>query len=120
MKVTEYRYGEDVKDEDRTYQEVKTINSMVPLWVKAKKDVTQEEYDSFYRTTFHDGEAPLLTIHTSVEGKVDYKALGSVKHYYNAISDYNKKLIKDQPVPDLYTGDNPNIQPFHYKGNPDD
>ncbi|MBO4534881.1 MAG: molecular chaperone HtpG, partial [Clostridia bacterium] len=75
MKVTEYRYGEDVKEEERTYQEVKTINSMVPLWVKAKKDVTQEEYDSFYRTTFHDGEAPLLTIHTSVEGKVDYKAL---------------------------------------------
>ena len=75
MKVTEYRYGEDVKEEDRTYQEVKTINSMVPLWVKAKKDVTQEEYDGFYRATFHDGEAPLLTIHTSVEGKVDYKAL---------------------------------------------
>ena len=33
--------------------------------------------------------------------------------------DYNKKLIKDQ-VPEMYTGDNPNIQPFHYKGNPDD
>lgn len=75
MKVTEYRYGEDVKDEDRTYQEVKTINSMVPLWVKAKKDITEEEYNGFYRATFHDGEAPLLTIHTAVEGKVDYKAL---------------------------------------------
>ena len=34
--------------------------------------------------------------------------------------DYNKQLIRDQPVPDMYTGDNPNIQPFHYKGNPDD
>lgn len=34
--------------------------------------------------------------------------------------DYNQKLIKDATVPDMYTGDNPNIQPFHYKGNPDD
>ena len=33
--------------------------------------------------------------------------------------DYNQKLI-NTPVPDMYTGDNPNIQPFHYKGNPDD
>ena len=33
--------------------------------------------------------------------------------------DYNKKLLKDQ-VPEMYQGDNPNIQPFHYKGNPDD
>ena len=33
--------------------------------------------------------------------------------------DYNQKLIKDK-VPDLYTGDNPNVQPFHYKGNPYD
>ena len=33
--------------------------------------------------------------------------------------DYNKKLIRDK-IPEMYTGDNPNIQPFHYKGNPDD
>jgi hypothetical protein len=33
--------------------------------------------------------------------------------------DYNQKLI-NTPVPEMYTGDNPNIQPFHYKGNPDD
>lgn len=34
--------------------------------------------------------------------------------------DYGKRLIRDTPIPDEYTGDNPNIQPYHYKGNPDD
>ncbi len=111
MKVTEYRYGEDVKDEDRTYQEVKTVNSMVPLWVKPKKDVTQEQYDEFYRATFHDGEAPLLTIHTSVEGKVDYKALLFVpakapydyysKEYEKGLKLYTSGVMISERLPDL-------------------
>lgn len=34
--------------------------------------------------------------------------------------DYGRRLIQDVVVPDDYMGDNPNVQPFHYKGNPDD
>ncbi len=34
--------------------------------------------------------------------------------------EYNKKLIQDVPLPDQYVGENPNLKPYHYKGNPDD
>ena len=52
-----------------------TLNSMVPLWQRSKKDVSEEEYTAFYREKFFDYEKPLRTIHTSVEGTVSYKAL---------------------------------------------
>ena len=52
-----------------------TLNSMIPLWQRAKKDVSQEEYDSFYREKFFDFEKPLRTVHTSAEGTVSFKAL---------------------------------------------
>jgi len=58
-----------------TYREVETLNSMVPLWQRSKKDVTQEEYAAFYKEKFGDFEAPLSTLHTSVEGAVTYRSL---------------------------------------------
>ena len=48
---------------------------MVPLWQRAKKDVSGEEYDSFYREKFMDYQKPLRVIHTSAEGSVSFKAL---------------------------------------------
>ena len=48
---------------------------MVPLWQRAKKDVTEEEYDTFYREKFFDYNKPLRTIHSSAEGSVSFKAL---------------------------------------------
>ena len=53
----------------------KTLNSMLPLWQKNKKDITTEEYEAFYKEQFFDFEAPLHTIHFGVEGAVTYKAL---------------------------------------------
>ena len=67
--------GEDYKPEWETYTEEATLNSMVPLWQRAKKDVTQEEYDRFYQDKFSDFEAPLATIKVDAEGTVSYKAL---------------------------------------------
>ena len=52
-----------------------TLNSMVPIWQRNKKNVTEEEYKSFYREKFFDYEEPLAHIHLSVEGAVTYKAL---------------------------------------------
>ena len=52
-----------------------TLNSMIPLWQRPKKDVSQEEYDTFYREKFFDFEKPLRTVHTSAEGSVTFKAL---------------------------------------------
>ena len=48
---------------------------MVPLWQRAKKDVTEEEYNRFYQEKFFDYENPLATIHLSIEGNITYKAL---------------------------------------------
>ncbi len=78
MEVTKSRRKEgspDDKPEYESYTEMETLNSMVPLWQRAKKDVTGEEYESFYREKFFDYTKPLRTIHTSVEGMVSFKAL---------------------------------------------
>ena len=63
------------KPEYETVMENTTLNSMVPIWQKPKKDVTDEEYNSFYKEKFFDFEDPIATIHASVEGAVTYKAL---------------------------------------------
>jgi len=63
------------KTEYESYMEEETLNSMIPLWQRAKKDVTEEEYDSFYREKFFDYNKPLRTIHSSAEGSVSFKAL---------------------------------------------
>ena len=74
MEVTGSRKKED-SDEYESYTTWETINSMVPLWQRAKKDVTEEEYHSFYREKFFDYNKPLRVIHTSAEGSVSFKAL---------------------------------------------
>ena len=63
------------KPEYETYEEVETLNSMIPLWQKAKQDVTEAEYNQFYKDKFYDFEDPAAVIHMSVEGAVTYKAL---------------------------------------------
>ena len=78
MEVTKSRKKEDSpedKPEYEQYTEMETLNSMIPLWQRSKKDVTEEEYDSFYREKFFDFQKPLRTVHTSAEGTVSYKAL---------------------------------------------
>ena len=65
----------DEKPEYETYTEVETLNSMVPIWNKNQKDVTDEEYNNFYKEKFFDFEDPLAVIHANVEGAVTYKAL---------------------------------------------
>ena len=52
-----------------------TLNSMIPLWKKDKKEVTKEEYDNFYMDKYFDYECPLKVIPTSVEGACSYKGI---------------------------------------------
>ena len=86
MEVTKSRPVEEPKDENaegeekkepkyESYTEMETLNSMVPIWQRDKKDVTQEEYETFYRDKFFDYNKPLRTIHYNVEGNVSFKAL---------------------------------------------
>lgn len=68
------------EDEQKTpeyeeYTEVDTLNSMIPLWQRKKQDVSEEEYNAFYREKFFDYEPPVSVIHLDVEGTVAYKAL---------------------------------------------
>ncbi len=70
----------DEKDEDgnpktEETKELETINSQTPIWKKDKKDVTDEEINSFYKSKFSDWQDPLVTIWSSVEGNVTYKSL---------------------------------------------
>ena len=74
MEVTKSRKMED-SEEYESYTEQETLNSMVPIWQRAKKDVTEEEYETFYRDKFFDYNKPLRTIHSSAEGSVSFKAL---------------------------------------------
>ena len=78
MEVSKSRKKEDSpedKPEYESFMEEDTLNSMVPLWQRAKKDVTEEEYTRFYREKFMDYAKPLRTVHFSTEGTVSYKAL---------------------------------------------
>ncbi len=67
--------GNDKTPEYETVLERETLNSMVPLWKKAKSELTQEDYDRFYSEKFFDYEKPLRTIHSHTEGMVSYHAL---------------------------------------------
>jgi len=66
---------EGTDNEYEKHVEEIVVNSMTPLWKKNKKDITEEEYDNFYKDKFFDYDKPLKTIHTSVEGQCSYNAL---------------------------------------------
>lgn len=55
--------------------EVRTLNSMQPLWAKNKSEIKPEEYDEFYQNLFHDWERPMEVMHNKVEGTIEYTSL---------------------------------------------
>lgn len=74
MEVENNRKKED-SDEYETYKEVITVNSMIPLWKRNKKDIAEEEYNNFYSDKFFDYDKPLDVLHFNIEGNVNYNAL---------------------------------------------
>ena len=62
------------KDKNKTI-EVRTVNSMKPLWTKNKSDIKPEEYNDFFKHQFHEWEEPLEIYHTKAEGTIEYTAL---------------------------------------------
>lgn len=75
MDVEKSRLKEGSKDEYETYTENETLNSMVPIWRKNKNEITEEEYNEFYKAKFMDYENPLRVIHSYTEGTATYHAL---------------------------------------------
>jgi molecular chaperone HtpG len=55
--------------------EVVTVNSMKALWARSSSDVTEEEYNEFYKHVAHDWNDPLETIRLQAEGTFEYQAL---------------------------------------------
>ena len=75
MEVENSKLKEGSDEEYETVKEITTLNSMVPLWKKDKKAITDEEYNNFYTSKFMDYEEPLKVIHNNVEGVVSFKSL---------------------------------------------
>ncbi|MEG0691876.1 MAG: molecular chaperone HtpG [Oscillospiraceae bacterium] len=99
MNVTKSRPIEKAEDDQKpeyeTYTENETLNDMVPIWHKSKDQVSDEDYNQFYKEKFFDYENPLKTISVSTEGVVSYEALLFVPSntpydYYT--KDYEKGL----------------------------
>ena len=67
--------GEDYKPEYESYTELETVNSMVPIWKRDKKDVTEKDYNDFYKNRFNDYTDPLRVITSRTEGTATYTAL---------------------------------------------
>ena len=98
-RMKEKAEGEEADDEKapeyETYTEGETLNSMVPIWRKNKNELTDEDYNSFYKVKFFDYSDPLKVIHTYTEGAATYHALLFIpaKAPYNYYTrDYEKGL----------------------------
>ena len=65
----------DAPMEFETYTETETLNSMVPIWRKNKSEVTDEEYNNFYKEKFMDWQDPIRVVRTHAEGAATYDAL---------------------------------------------
>lgn len=68
LPIVMLKEGEDEKGEER-------VNAATALWTRNKKDIKEEDYHEFYKTVFHDFEAPLCHVHSKVEGKLEYASL---------------------------------------------
>ena len=95
MEVEKSRPKEDNAEEYETYTEEETVNSMVPIWRRNKRELTPEDYNSVYTEKFYDYEDPARVIHSSTEGAATYNALLFVParapyNYYTR--DYEKGL----------------------------
>ena len=78
MNVTTSKIKEGSAQDKPEYEEVtelKTLNSMVPLWKKPKSEVTKENLSEFYKNEFHDYSDPLKSIYAKIEGAVTYDTL---------------------------------------------
>jgi molecular chaperone HtpG len=67
--------SDETENEETVKSEFETLNSMTPLWRKSKADITEEDYQKFYKDKFHDWENPAKVIHMQAEGNLSYQAL---------------------------------------------
>ena len=102
---------EGKEGEYETVQEDRTLNSMLPLWKKNKSEITEEEYNQFYKDVFYDYEAPLRVIHSKTEGQATYNALLYIpahapfdyysRNYEKGLQLYSKGVLISDKCKDL-------------------
>src|SRR5229473_6953678 len=63
------------KSEEKATDEDETVNQASALWARAKSEITEEQYQEFYKHVAHDPEAPLAWSHNRVEGRQEYVQL---------------------------------------------
>ena len=93
------------------YTEVETLNSMVPIWKRRKSEVSQDEYNEFYKGQFHDFADPVRTISVHAEGAISYDVLAFVpgqapwdlysKDYEKGLQLYSSNVLIMEKCPDL-------------------
>ena len=101
----------DAPMEFETYTETETLNSMVPIWRKNKSEVTEEEYQNFYKDKFMDWQNPAKVIRTHAEGAATYDALLFVpakapmdfytREYEKGLQLYSNGVMIMEKCPDL-------------------
>lgn len=83
------------KPEYEDYLELTTLNSMVPIWKKSRSELTDDDYNNFYKAKYYDYKDPVRHIHMNTEGAVTFNALlyipsGAPFNYYT--KEYEKGL----------------------------
>jgi molecular chaperone HtpG len=75
MFVTKEMPAEEEGQEPKEVLELETLNSMIPVWKRNKKDITTEEYNDFYKSKFMDWTDPAKVLHYNIEGNISYTGL---------------------------------------------
>lgn len=111
MMVNKSKLKEGSEDEYEDYQELDTLNSMIPLWKRNKSDIKEEEYNEFYKSKFNDYEDPSKVIHFNVEGNVSFNAMLFIpnrvpynyytKEYEKGLQLYSKNVFIMDKAKDL-------------------
>ncbi len=101
MEVTENvpqldKEGKEIEGKFDEKKVIKTLNSMIPLWRKGKKEVSDQELQEFYKSKFNDFDAPMRSAYVSVEGLVTYNALLFIPSHapYNLYSESYERGLK--------------------------
>lgn len=102
---------EDYTPEYEDVQELQTLNSMTPIWKKSKSDVSESDYNEFYKTTFHDWADPAKVISFHAEGALSYDALLFIpsqapmdlysKDYERGLALYSSNVMIQEKCADL-------------------
>ena len=103
--------GKEIEGKTEEYQEIETLNSMIPLWKKNKNDVKDEELNNFYKEKFSDYEDPLISLFVKVDGLVTYDSLLYIpshapydlysENYEKGLQLYSKGIFIKEKAPEL-------------------